>query len=302
MATEMDRYLKDIRENLRINPTTEEEVLTELEMHAEDRLREMKEAGLSDEEAAKECVGLLGSARLVARQIYEVHSQGTWRQALLASLPHLLVAALFALKWWGIAWLPVLIGSAIATAIYGWCRGKPSWLFPWLGYALLPVVAAGLLLLYLPTGWAWATLLAYIPLVLWLLCYLIIKSIKQDWLYSTLMLLPVPRFVGWFLAAQQENKFAGLNLGRLNDFAPWIVLSFLVLAISAVVFIRRRQRRLKVMALGISGVLTLVTVAFAGSRVGFPVFLALILLLLVFLLVPAFLDHRLRHGGHPAAT
>ncbi|MBL7166852.1 MAG: hypothetical protein ISS55_10285 [Dehalococcoidales bacterium] len=302
MATELDRYLKDIRENLRIDPTAEEEVITELETHAEDRLQEMKEAGLSDEEAARECVGVLGSARLVARQIYEAHSQGTWRQALLASLPHLLFAALFALKWWGIAWLPVLIGSAMATAVYGWCRGKPGWLFPWLGYALLPVVAAGLLLLYLPTGWAWATLLAYVPLVLWLLCYITIKSIKQDWLYSALMLLPVPSFVGWFLAAQQENKFAGLNLGRLNDFAPWIVLSFLVLAISAVVFIRLRQRRLKVVALGISGVLTLATIAFAGSRVGFPIFLALILLLLVFLLVPAFLDHRLRHGGHPAAT
>ncbi len=302
MATELDRYLKDIRENLRIDPTAEEEVLTELETHAEDRLREMKEAGLSDEEAAKECVGVLGSARIVARQIYEVHSQGTWRQALLASLPHLLFAALFALKWWGIGWLPALIGLVIATAIYGWCRGKPGWLFPWLGYALLPVVAAGLLLLYLPTGWAWATLLAYVPLVVWLLCYITIKSIKRDWLYSALMLLPVPSFVGWFLAAQQENKFTGLNLGRLNDFAPWIVMSFLVLAISVVVFIRLRQRRLKVVALGISGVSTLATVAFAGSRVGFPVFLALILLLLVFLLVPAFLDHRLRHGGHPAAT
>ena len=302
MATELDRYLKDVRENLRLDPGEEEEVLTELETHVEDRLLEMKEAGLSDEDALKECIGLFGSAKLVARQIYEVHSQGTWRQALLASLPHLLFAMLFVLKWWGIGWLPVLIGSTVATAIYGWCRGKPNWLFPWLGYALLPVVAAGLLLLYLPTGWAWATILAYIPLVLWLLCYITIKTIKRDWLYIAFMLLPVPSLVGWLLAAQQEVRFSGFNLGRLNDFAPWIGLSFLVLAASAAIFVRLRKRRVKLVALGISGVMTLAMIAFAGSRVNFPIFLALNLLLLVFLLVPAILDRRLRQDNHPVVT
>ncbi|HEY91081.1 MAG TPA: hypothetical protein G4O07_04530 [Dehalococcoidia bacterium] len=302
MATELERYLKNVRENLRLDPGEEEEVLTELETHAEDRLLEMKEAGLSDEDALKECIGLFGSAKLVAHQIYEVHSQGTWRQALLASLPHLLFAMLFVLKWWGIGWLPVLVGSTVAIAIYGWCRGKPNWLFPWLGYALLPVVAAGLLLLYLPTGWAWATILVYIPLVLWLLCYITIKSIKRDWLYIAFMLLPVPSLVGWLLAAQEEVGFTGFNLGRLNDFAPWIGLSFLVLAASAVIFVRLRKRRIKLAALGISGVLTLAMIAFAGSRVDFPAFLALTLLLLIFLLVPAILDRRLRQGDHPAVT
>jgi len=302
LATELDRYLKDIRGYLRLDPASEKEVISELETHAEDRLLEMKEAGLSDEDAAKQCVGLLGSAKLVARQIYEAHSQGTWRQALLASTPHLIFAALFALKWWGTGWLHVALGPVVATAIYGWCRGRPSWLFPWLGYALLPVVVAGLLLLYLPTGWAWATILLYVPLVLWLLCYITIKAIKRDWLYIALMLLPVPSFVGWFLAAEQEDRLAGFNLGGLNDFAPWIGLTFLVLAVSAAVFVRLRQRWLKVAALVVSGVLTLAMVAFASSRVDFPVFLALMILLLVLLSVPAVLERILRHGGHPAVT
>lgn len=302
MATELDHYLKDVRENLRLDPGAEDEVLTELETHAEDRLQEMKEAGLSDEDAARECVGLLGSAKVVARQIYEVHSQGTWRQALLASMPHLLYAALFALKWWGTGWLPIALGPVAATVIYSWCRGKPSWLFPWLGYALLPVVIAGLLLLYLPTGWAWATILVYIPLVLWLLCYISIKTIKRDWLYSALMLLPVPSFVGWFLAAQQEGRLAGFSLGHLTDFAPWIGLSFLVLAISAAVFVRLKQRRLKVAALVVSGTLALAMVAFTSGKLGFPVLLALLLLMLVFLSVPAILERWLKHGSHPAVT
>ena len=260
------------------------------------------EKTLSEEEAAASCIKFFGSAALIARQIYETHSQGTWRQALLASMPHLLYATLFALKWWGTGWLPVALGPVAATVIYSWCRGKPSWLFPWLGYALLPVVTAGLLLLYLPTGWAWATILVYVPLVLWLLCYITIKTIKRDWLYSALMLLPVPSFVGWFLAAQQEGRLAGFSLGRLTEFAPWIGLSFLVFAISAAMFVRLKQRRLKVAALVVSGTLTLAMVAFASGKLGFPVLLALLLLMLVFLSVPAILERWLKHSSHPAVT
>jgi len=299
LATELDRYLRDIRENLRLDPGEQDEVLTELEAHAEDRLEEMKEAGLSEEEAVQRCVGLLGSARVVARQIYEAHSQGTWKQALLASMPHLIFAGLFALKWWGSGWLPVAMCPVVATAVFSWGRGRPSWLFPWLGYALLPVVIAGLLLLYLPTGWAWSTILLYVPLVLWLLSYITIKAIKKDWLYIGLMLLPVPSFVGWFLAAQQDAGFAGFSLGTLNHYALWIGLTSLVLAVSAAVFVRLRKRWLKTTVLVVSGLLTLGMVAVASGRLSFPVFLALAILFLISLSVPALLEHRLRHSRQP---
>lgn len=302
MATELDRYLQDIRDSLRLDPSSEQEILSELETHAEDRLEEMREAGLSEEEAARECVGLLGSAKMVARQIYEAHSQGTWRQALLASLPHLFFAFLFALQWWNIGWLPVMLALVLGIVVYGWCHGKPTWLFPWLGYSLLPVVIAGVLLLYLPTGWAWATILLYVPLILWLLCYITIKAINRDWVYSALMLLPVPSVVGWFLAARLGDKLDRVNLRHLNDFAPWIGLSFLVCAVAATVFIRLRQRRLRVVALGVSGLLTLALVAVASDSLGFPAILALSLLLLAFLSVPALLGRRRRQRGHPALT
>ncbi len=123
MASELDHYLNDVRENLRLDPQSEREILTELETHAEDRFQEMKEAGLSDEEAARTCVGLLGSARVVARQVYEAHSQGTWRQALLAAMPHLFFSLVFALKWWDTAWLPVLLGAIVVIRAY-WTRLK----------------------------------------------------------------------------------------------------------------------------------------------------------------------------------
>ncbi|MFB0559109.1 MAG: permease prefix domain 1-containing protein [Dehalococcoidales bacterium] len=298
MTTALSQYLNSIRDNLRLDPPSEREVINELETHIEDELEELKEAGLSEEEAANTCVRLLGSAKLVARQIYEAHSQGTWRQALLASMPHLLFGLLFALNWWrGISWLLAMLVLTLGTAVYGWWRGKPTWLFPWLGYSLLPVVIAGLLLLYLPKGWAWLAIILYIPLAAWLVYAITVQTIKKDWLYSSLMLFPIPIIIGWFIAVRLEGRFPEFSIERLHDFASWVGLSFLALGVSVAIFIRLRQRRLKVAILIISGLLTLTMVAgYAWSQFGLHTFLALILLMLSIFLVPALLERRIRHS------
>ncbi len=221
MATALSLYLDSVRDNLRLDLSVEREVMSELETHIEDELQELKETGLSEEEAANTCVRLLGSAKLVTRQIYETHSQGTWRQALLASMPHLLFGLIFALNWWhGISWLLIMLSLVLSTAIYGWWHGKPAWLFPWMGYSLLPVVTAGIFLLYLPQGWSWVAILVYIPLALWLLYSVTVQTIKRDWLYSSLMLLPVPVIIGWFIAVGLEKRFPEFSLERLYDLAP----------------------------------------------------------------------------------
>ena len=297
MVTELSHYLDSIKYNLRLDPSSEREVTSELETHIEDRLQELRQSGLSEEEAANTCVKLLGSAKLVARQIYEAHSQGTWRQALLASTPHLLFGLLFALnRWQGIGWLLIMLVLVLSMAVYGWWHGKPAWLFPWLGYSLLPVVAAGLLLLYLPKGWSWVAILLYIPLALWLLYRITVQTIKRDWLYSSLMLFPVPIILGWFLAVQLEGRFPEFSVERLHDLAPWIGLSFLALAVTAATFIRLRQRWLKVTVLFISGLLTLIMAAcYAEGRLGLSTFLVLILVLLSLFLTPALLERKIRY-------
>jgi hypothetical protein len=298
----LTHYLDSIRDNLRLDLSNEREVVNELETHIEDRLQELREAGLSEEEAANTCVKLLGSAKLVARQLYEAHSQGTWRQALLASMPHLIFALLFALNWWqGIGWLLVVLGLVLGMTVYGWWHGKPTWLFPWLGYSLLPVAVAGLLLLYLPKGWSWLAILLYIPLALWLLYSITTQTIKGDWLYSTLMLLPVPIIVGWFLAVEQEGRFPELSLERIRDFAPWIGLSFLALAATAATFIRLRQRWLKVAVLLTSGLLILIMMAcYAEGRLSLLALSVLMLVMLGLFLTPALLERRIRRSGqHP---
>jgi len=297
MVTELDNYLDSVRANLRLDLSSEREVASELETHINDRLQELRQAGLSEEEAANTCVRLLGSAKLVARQIYEAHSQGTWRQALLASMPHLLFGLLFALNWWqGIGWLSVVLILVLGTALYGWWHGKPTWLFLWMGYSLLPVVVTGLLLLYLPKGWSWVAILLYIPLALWLLYRITVQTIKRDWLYSSLMLFPVPVILGWFLAVHLEGRFPEFSVERLQDVAPWIGLSFLTLAVTVAAFIRLRRRWLKVAVLFISGLLTLImTACYTEGRLALPTFLVLTLVLLGIFLTPALLERKIRY-------
>lgn len=304
MIAALSQYLDSIRDNLRLDLTDEREVIDELRTHIEDEFQEMREAGLSEEEAANTCIKLLGSAKLVARQIYEAHSQGTWKQALLASMPHLLFALLFALNWWqGIGWLTITLGLVLSMAVYGWLHGRPVWLFPWRGYYLLPVLVAGLLLLYLPKGWSWVAILLYLPLALWLVWSVTAQTVKRDWLYGALMMLPVPIIIGWFLAVEQEGRLLELNFERIHYFAPWIGLSFLTLAATAAAFIRLRQRWLRVALLFISGFLTLVMVAFyAEGRLSLPAFLVLTLIMLGLLLSLALMERRLRHGKQQLMT
>jgi hypothetical protein len=295
-TTALSHYLEVIRDNLRIDLSEEKEVISELETHIEDRLQELKEAGLSEEEATKTCLGLLGSAKVIARQIYEAHSQGSWRQAILASMPHLLFATLFALNWWHhIGWLSFLLALILGTVIYGWWRGKPTWVFPWLGYSLIPVAVVGLLLPYLPKGWSLLTIPLYFPVALWWLFCIVVQTTRRDWLFSSLMLLPMPIIVGWFLTVAPDGRISEYALQRVYDFAPWIGLSFLVLALTIAAFIRLRQRWLRIALLIISGLLTLTMVAYyAGGGLGLPMFIGLILVMWGLFLIPPLLERWLR--------
>jgi hypothetical protein len=295
MALELTQYLESIRGNAKLGPSDETGVMTELKAHIEDRLQELTESGLTEEEAVKTCLGQMGNTKLIARQIYEAYSQGSWKQVLLASMPHLLFGLLFVLNWWHYpGWLSIVLVLMLATTIYGWGRGKPTWLFSWLGYSLLPVLAVGILLLYLPTRWSLLTLPAYFPLALWWLFHIIVQTTRRDWLFSTLMLLPLPIIAGWFLAVSPSGKITEDSLRRVYYFAPWIGLSFLILAATIAAFIRLRQRWLRVGLLAASGLLTLTLVVYySTSRLNTPTFLGLMLVMWGVFLAPPLLERYL---------
>ena len=302
MLKEVNRYLIDVKRHMRLDKGAESDVMRELETHIEDTVSEMEQAGLSEEAAANDCLKLLGSPRLVARQIYEAHSQSSWRQAVMASIPHLLVAVLFVLNWWhGFGWLAISLGVVLGTVLYGLLHGRPTWLFPWLGYMLVPVIAAGLLLMYLPRGWSWLALVVYLPFAFWLIGVVTVQTIKRDWLYGALILLPVPIVMAWFLVVARGGWFLQFDLKQLGELANAVGFSFAALAATAVVFFRMRQRWLRITILLVSGLTILTAIAtHVGGRLDFPTFLLLALLMFGLLFSPALVERRLRSREYRA--
>ena len=300
MLTALSHYLEIIRNNLSLDLSEEREIISELETHIEDSVEEMEKAGLSEEETTEKCLGILGSAKLVAHQLYEAHSQGSWKQALLASSPHLLFGLLFALNWWHHAfWLSAMLVLIFGATLYGWLHGKPTWVFSWLGYSLLPILIAGICLRYLPLAWSLWIIPFYFLLALWWLGYIVVQTLKRDWLFSSLMLLPIPVIIGWFLVVAPEGRVSAHSLQRLYDFTPWIALNFVALALTIIAFIRLRKRWLKTAFLAISGLLTLGMVAYyAEGRLSLPAFLVLMGMMWVLFLVPPLLKHRIRRLNH----
>jgi hypothetical protein len=295
MTPDLIQYLESIRGGAKLGPSEEPGIMNELQAHIEDRLQELTDSGLSEEEAMETCLGQMGSTKLVARQIYEAYSQGSWKQVLLASMPHILFGLLFVLNWWHYpGWLSIVLLLTLATTVYGWWHGKPTWLFSWLGYSLLPVLAVGLLLLYLPRGWSLLAIPLYLPLAVWWLFRIIIQTTRRDWLLSTLMLLPIPIITGWFLAVSSSGKLTEYSLERVYCFAPWIGLSFLILAATIAAFIRLRQRWLRVGLLAVSGLLTLTLVVYYSTgRLNTPTFIGLALVMWGVFLAPPLLERYL---------
>lgn len=271
-----------------------DEFLLELSSHVEEKSRELIEAGLPDYEAKLEAFRALGSAKLIAKQIYEVYSQGTWKQALGAALPHVLIAALFALRLLPtVAGIITLAAMVTATVIYGWCHGKPNWLFPWLGVLLIPAIITGIMLIYLPSGWTWFAALTYIPLAAFVLVLIVRQTLKRDWLSISLMLLPVPLVLGWVLAFSLGNEY--FDARHLYQAGTWIALSFAILALTVIIFTRVKQRWLKIWVLVIPEILVItVVVLSSNSTISFWGWLLLSLLALALILGPAFIEKKVK--------
>ncbi len=293
MAPPELKYLESLKRYLRLDPILESTIIKEIRAHLEDKSQELKESGVSEEEATTIATKTFGPPQLVARQIYEVYSQGTWRQSLCAALPHLLVALLFALHFWqNIFWLSTVIALVAGVTIYGWYNGRPDWLFPWLGYSLAPVIATGALLVYLPGAWTWFAFVTYAPLVLLVLISVIKAALKRDWVFASLMLLPLPITIGWIITIAKGAELSWQVQIQKN--APFIALSFSILAIAAIAFVRVRQRWAKVTVLAILEAVVLVMIVLVGKDFVGPVawlFLALVGVSLFF--GPALLEQGL---------
>jgi len=262
MMSIISHYLNRFKDCLHIDQTIRDGVAEELYTHLEEKTRELEENGLSREEAGKIAVQSLGSPELIARQIYETHAQGSWKEALFSALPHMLVALLFTSYYWqNIVYASIVLAATVGIAIYGWHRGKPIWLFPWLGYYLMPVVITGILLLSLPQGWGWIAALIYIPLALFVFIHIVRQTARRDWLYASLMLAPMVVTFTWFSSLGTGNELLASDwIARLHTNALWIVISFIALAGATIAFIRLKARRYKILSLLIPPLIILLSV------------------------------------------
>jgi|YelNatPaOPRAMG01_1025707.scaffolds.fasta_scaffold15947_3 hypothetical protein len=264
MLNSITHYLSRFKASLEIDRAIKDEVAEELYTHLIEKSWELEQEGLSKEEACKVAVQLLGAPELIAQQIYETYAQGTWKEALLSALPHFLMAVIFSLYYWqNVVCLLVVLGLTVGIAIYGWHRNKPLWLFPWLGYYLVPVVITGILLLCLPEDWGWMAALVYIPLAFIAFVYIVKQGVSRDLLYGSLTLAPMLVVLSWFLSVCPADEFLTNNswMANLEAKAPWIVVSFLALAAATISFIRLKERKYKVVSILVPPLVVLFAVA-----------------------------------------
>jgi len=148
MYKKLGEYVAAICGTVRIDSRDRSSIDRELRSHLEDHESELRRRGLDEDEARREAIEAFGDPHAIARDLYIVHSQGTWRDAFLTSLPHLLVAMLLTAYFahspeCAIA-LVVIAATGILQAV---SKRAPAWSFSWLGYCLIPIVLAGIMLL-----------------------------------------------------------------------------------------------------------------------------------------------------------
>lgn len=290
MTNKLANYLENLKNCLRIDSAAKDETIREISTHLEDSSQELKEGGLNEEEALRIATLKFGSVQSIAQEICEVHNQGSWWEAFFAALPHFLVATLFVSYYWqNTTCLLLVLIATTCVVIYGWRRNQPVWLFPWLGYYLLPVIVTGILLIYLPQGWTWLAALVYIPLALFIVAYIVRQTTNRDWLYTLLMLVPILVIFIWLTSSSTGGQLLPSS-AQLQENTLLLAGSFIILALATIAFIRAKQRWHKAVALLISASLILFSLALANrANIGLGAGTILILSLLI-LVIPAWMQ------------
>ena len=313
MQSEIREYLDDVRSHLHLDPATEVRIMKELYGYFEDKVSDLQEEGFSQEEASDAAIKSFGRPRAIALRMYEAHSKGSWVEASLALLPHLLLAGLFLTHLWRHPLLaPIVFAAIICVTLCGWWHGKPSWLYPWIGYSLLALVIAGYIPLpvlkeaasFLMTGHGAFPNIGLLLLVLilfvlslWIIARTSIRVIRRDWILASLMLVPVPVVVGWLVSLEAAGGLFSGSVDELYLSDVPMALALTILGMTSAVFIRLRQRVFKVGALVAIGsiALSMVVRSVWGDQ-GFLGLLVTSVFLLLLVLSPALLEARIGHG------
>lgn len=319
MSSELHSYFQQVRSYLQLGAATDDEVVRELRTHVEERLRELRRAGASEDEAVRTLLHRLDSPRRLARQFQEAHLRATGHDALLAALPFLLVSALFATHLWRQPLVAfVLAGSIVGMTLNGLCQRRPPWFYAWAGLALtliafcgyfafgmaeraVGLIDAGALDPLSALGLAGAAV--YFPLALVVFISCILAACRRDWLDASLMLAPSAPVVVWLAVLHQANAAVASTGTPLTGADSTMALTFLALAVAVAAFVRVPVRAVKLGMLVVGGALLLTAVSYAADpQLPLASLLARGLLLFAFLLGPAALEALVPSWLRPPAS
>ena len=147
----------------------------------------------------------------------------------------------------------LLIGVTLVTW-RNWKAGRPSkWSYSWLGYTLAaPILSWMLSLITLAYGgWTLVTtgelpfnvvlfflLIGYVPFSMWIVCNVVCKVVRQDWLLASLTALPFPFLTSWVLFLNWQGGLWSDHKEHMQATDTERALIFLALAVTTAVFLR----------------------------------------------------------------
>ena len=311
MPFEVTNYLYALARRLHLDPAEKDEIIQELEGHLEDKAAELESQGMDHEAAIARAVQEMGAPNAVARGMYEVHSTSVWRDVLLATIPHFLLASLFALHLWSQYFLVSLLLIAIAFVTWrNWRAGNPSkWSYSWMGYSLAAPALSWLLSLITLGYGAWTLvttgelpfntvifflLIGYVPFSMWVMANVIFKMMRRDWLLASLTGLPFPFLTSWILFLNWQGGLWSDHSERMQDSDTARVFIFLAMAVTTAVFFKVGPRLLRIGLLTVAtSILVAITAASLPVSLSALAVVLMIVASLAFLLSPAMLESKM---------
>jgi hypothetical protein len=311
MPFEITYYLQSLARKLHLDPAKKDEIIQELEAHLEDKAAELETQGVDRDTAMARAVAEMGAPNAVARGMYEVHSPGVWRDVLLSTIPHFLLAALFALHLWSHYFLVSLLLSAIVFVTWrNWRAGSPSkWSYSWMGYSLAAPALSWLLSLITLGYGAWTLvttgqlpfnvvlfflLIGYVPFSMWIMANVIFKMVQRDWLLASLTALPFPFLTSWVLFLNWQGGLWSEHAERMQDSDTARAFIFVAMAVTTAVFLKVGPRLLRIGLLTVStSILVIITAASLPVSLNVLAMILMIVASLAFLLSPAMLESKM---------
>jgi len=313
VTPELKAYLEEVRAELRLDPPCERQIMHELCTHVEERVQELRAQGVPEPQAVRHVTVQLGRPKVLSGLLYQAHSKGSLKDMTLAATPHVAMALLFSLGLWlDLVWAPVTLAFIVAVTLYGWWAAKPRWLFPWIGYALAPVVVCaylsaptlGRLLLWpasgldaAPDAAAALAVVAFFLVAGWIVASTFLGVVRRDWILASLMVSPLPLLVSWLMYTQKAGGILNGDVPAMHGADGSMSLIFLASGLTAAGFVRvgRRGHKLAVLlAATVVGSVGLLHVH--GSAITPGSVLLISALLLAFFFFPSFVEAKVGHG------